>query len=110
MRTFGALIDWLLRNFLRLIIIAVIVFAAVGFLFQTCEAPVGQVPGRVDDMAFMIKTDSRIFYVNDYQWDGGVLIISDFWVKEGKNWRHYDRDMKLNTQAYSRGGIKIEKR
>ncbi len=103
-------IDWLLRNFLRLIIILAIIFVVLSFGLQTCEGDVGKPPSKVDDMAYIVKTDSRNYYTDSYEWQGEVLILHGFWVKEGGKWRQYDRDMKLDPRAYSRGGIKVEKR
>ncbi len=103
-------VDFILRNILRLVIIAVIVFAALGFFLQTCEGDVDKPPSKVEDTAYLVITDSRNYFTDAYSWEGEVLVIHGFWVKEGKKWRHYDRDLKLNPKAYSRGGIKVEKR
>lgn len=102
MRAFGAFIDWCMRNFLRLIIIAAILFFAFGFILQTCEPDTESLPARVEDMDYQVSTYSRIYYTDSYDWEGDTCILHGFWVKEGKKWVEYDRDLELSRRAYGK--------
>jgi len=105
MRTFGAFIDWCLRNMLRLVIIGAIVFVVFGLVAQTCSQSPEEIPAKVEDTNFMIKTDSRIFYVEDYKQDGPDIILRNFWVQEGGKWIFYERELKLN-KAFGKVEVK----
>ena len=99
-----------MRKIITILIIVVIAFVAAGFLAQLCVLDDGALPSKVEDMDFIVKTDSRNYFTSSYEWQDGILVIHGFWVKEGKRWRHYDRDLKLNPQAHGLGGIKVEER
>ena len=107
MRTFGAFIDWCLRNLLRFIIIGAIIFVVFGLVLQTCQQGPDKPPAKVEDTNFLIKTDSRIFYVNDYEREGADIIIKNFWVEEGGKWKFYERELRLN-KAF--GKVEVIKR
>ena len=108
MRTIGALIDWLLRNFLRLAIIIIIAFVVLGFGLQTCEGDTGKPPGKVDDTIYLVKTTSRLYYTDNYTWQGDTLILHGFWVKEGNKWRQFDRDLPMPRKSY--GKVEVVRR
>ena len=99
-----------MRKIITIIIIVVVAFVAAGFLAQLCVIDDGALPSKVEDMDFVVKTDSRNYFTDSYSWQGDTLVLHGFWVKEGKRWRHYDRDLKLNPQAYGLGGINVERR
>lgn len=108
MRTFGAFIDWLLRNFLRMVIIAAIIFAVLSFGLQTCEGDPTQLPGSVDDTTYKVQTYSRIYYTNSYEWQSDTLVLHGFWVQEGTKWRQYKRDLLMPRETY--GKVEVTKR
>ena len=101
MRTFGAFIDWCLRNLLRFIIIGAIIFVVFGFVLQTCQQGPDKPPARVEDTRYLIKTDSRVYYTNDYHRDGTDIIISNFWTEEGGKWILHERELRL-TKVFGR--------
>jgi len=96
MRTFGAFIDWCLRNLLRFIIIGAIIFVVFGFVLQTCQQGPDKPPAKVEDMAYQVVTYSRIYYTDSCEWEGSDLILKNFWVKEGDKWVFYEKELRLN--------------
>ena len=101
-------VDFILRNILRLVIMAAITFAVLGFALQTCEGDVGKPPGRVDDMAYLVITDSRNYYTDNYTWQGETLILHGFWVREGTKWKQYERDLRMPRKSY--GKVEVRER
>lgn len=107
MRTLGAFIDWVMRNIVRLAILVVIAFAAIGVFAQTCDKP-GELPGSIGKTQYQVITDSRTYYTDSYEWEGTTLVLHGFWVKEGSKWVQYKTDLPMSSNAYGR--MEVRKR
>lgn len=101
----GHVIDWGLRNFLRLILVGAIVAVGGWWLVNHsgCAIFKDAIERRpeLNDAEYGVKTDSRIYYFENYSWRDNVLCLDGYWTFEGNQWQYVDEVLPL-TDAYGR--------
>lgn len=84
------------------VIIKVIVIAAVVFLVITLGMQFfenkkdADAAGKDIKTAYLVKTISRIYYTDDYEWRDDDLVLHGYWAKEKDNWVFYKTDFVLS--------------
>lgn len=100
MRTLGAFIDWLTRNILKLLIIGVILFVLMTLGLQFCEKQTAK-PPDIGDAQFIVRTLSRTYYTNNYEWHGDNLILHGYWTMgDYEKWEYKSGDFTLTRRAF----------
>ena len=103
MRTLGAFIDWMTRNFLRLVIMVVLLVAVIWAVstcgIQACEEMKKPKAPSIEQATYVVRTLSRTYYTNDYEWDGDSLILHGYWVQSDyEQWVYKDMDFTLTRR------------
>lgn len=106
LRGIGSVIDWGLRNFLRVIVVVVILGVGGYFAFQYFgwELNIGkadieraEVP-KVGEVKYLVRTDSRIYFTDEYYHDNvtNTYILKGYWVFLDEAWVYKDAVLPLS--------------
>lgn len=98
-----------MRKVVKVLVIAGIALFALWVVLGLFAGDSGSAaPPDIDDAAYSLKADTRLYYMQDYEQTDSQVIIRRYWAYEAGEYEYYDGSMTFNRKAYLK--LEIAKR